>query len=146
MFDEPKMNATRHPHADLPIRRSPLFGINRFVLFCYKYSWCYPARRLIQIILHLELPSNVHAVQLRLPHPYNVIINPQATIGDNCTFYHNTTVGSKQFGKNVGVPVIGANVVVYPNSVILGRIHIGHNVGSSTFVMGKRVEIKETVG
>ena len=87
--------------------------------------------------LHIELPKLSKQKNIRLPHAYNIIINPRSHIGENVTIYHNVTIGSKQFGSRVGVPVIQNNVIIYPGSIIVGDIKIGSGaiVGAGSVVI-----------
>lgn len=71
----------------------------------------------------------------KLPHPFGVVIGRGVIIGENCKFYQCVTIGSKlEDGQNY--PVLGNNVTVYANSVIVGDVVIGDNViiGASTLI------------
>lgn len=60
-----------------------------------------------------------------LPHGLNVIIIANdAVIGDNCTIYHQVTIG----GGNGGSPKIGDNVSIGAGAKLVGAITIGNNV------------------
>ncbi|MDO4301388.1 MAG: serine acetyltransferase [Clostridia bacterium] len=61
---------------------------------------------------------------LMIPHPIGIVIGDGVVMGSNCTIYQGVTIGQ----KNGYYPVIGDNVCIYPNSVILGDIKIGNNV------------------
>lgn len=58
-------------------------------------------------------------------HGFGTVINPNASIGENCTILHNVTIGDKQ-GK--GCPQIGCNVSIGTGAIIIGPITIGNNV------------------
>ena len=58
-----------------------------------------------------------------LAHPYATILNAES-IGNNFSCRHCTTLGA----KNNGRPIIGNNVNLGANVVIIGNIHIGDNV------------------
>ncbi len=62
-----------------------------------------------------------------LAHPYATILNAKS-IGKNFTVRQCTTIGNKKDGRNDLVPVIGDNVNVGANVVIIGDITIGNNV------------------
>ena len=85
-------------------------------------------RRLIHLILHLEINQRYFNKNLQLVHPYNVIIHPKTEIGKNVTIFNNVTLGSVDRGDQTNTPIIGNNVVIFPYSVIAGGISIGDNV------------------
>ena len=59
-------------------------------------------------------------------HPFASVINAKS-IGENFQFRNSLTIGNK-FNDNKKIPVIGANVTVGANVVIIGDITIGDNV------------------
>lgn len=59
-------------------------------------------------------------------HPFATVINAKS-IGKNFQFRNGLTIGNKN-NDNTQVPVIGDNVIVGPNVVIIGAITIGNNV------------------
>ncbi|MNY28285.1 Maltose O-acetyltransferase [compost metagenome] len=56
------------------------------------------------------------------------MINPKAKIGKNCNIAQGVTIAQANRGKNEGVPIIGDEVWIGPNAVIVGKITIGNNV------------------
>lgn len=62
-----------------------------------------------------------------LNHPYSTIINAKS-IGDNFIVRQCTTIGNKIDGRNDLIPIIGNNVNVGANVIIIGGITIGDNV------------------
>lgn len=63
-----------------------------------------------------------------LGHWGSLVINPKAKIGRNCNIAQGVTIGQQNRGKNEGYPVIGDEVWIGPNAVIVGNINIGNNV------------------
>lgn len=59
-------------------------------------------------------------------HPFASVINAKS-IGENFQFRNSLTIGNK-FNDNKKIPVIGANVTVGANVVIIGDIIVGDNV------------------
>uniref|UniRef100_UPI00404B174D hypothetical protein n=1 Tax=Gelidibacter sp. TaxID=2018083 RepID=UPI00404B174D len=59
-------------------------------------------------------------------HPFATVINAKS-IGKNFQFRNGLTIGNKN-NDNTQVPIIGNNVTVGPNVVIIGAITIGDNV------------------
>lgn len=97
--------------------------VNRFILFSYATKL--PFLRLIcKFILSVDLPSR-DLKGLRIAHPFNIIINPAANIGKNVTCFHGVTLGSKRFGHKAGAPTVCDDVIIFPNSVIIGKVRIG---------------------
>lgn len=56
-----------------------------------------------------------------------IVINPDAKIGKNFSISHGCCVGNAA-GKHAGVPIIGDNVIMNANAVVVGGIKIGNNV------------------
>ncbi len=65
---------------------------------------------------------------LYLGHWGMLIVNPGTKIGKNCNLAHGVTIGQTNRGEKKGVPVIGNNVWIGANAVIVGGITIGNNV------------------
>ena len=121
-------------HADIAIRRDRLFRLN-VIVWRLATSSNPIARNLARIIFHVELPKGT--ARIRMPHPYMVMVNENTVIGENCTFYHNVTIGSRQFGMVAGAPIIGDDVIIYPNACIIGKITIGARaiIGAGSIVL-----------
>lgn len=62
-----------------------------------------------------------------MAHPYATIINAKK-VGRNFTCRQCTTIGNKKDGDNEHLPIIGDNVTLGANVVIIGGITIGNNV------------------
>lgn len=65
---------------------------------------------------------------LYISHPYNITVHSDAIIGSNCNFNKGMTIGKTNRGNRAGIPVIGNNVWIGINAVIVGKIHIGNDV------------------
>ncbi|QDZ30547.1 hypothetical protein FAY22_09160 [Noviherbaspirillum sp. UKPF54] len=69
----------------------------------------------IDLFYEIEMPEVFF-----IGHSVGIVL-AKATYGNHLVLYQNSTVG-----KNHGVaPVIGDGVVMYPNTAIIGRCHIG---------------------
>lgn len=67
----------------------------------------------------------------RFPHGLNgIYISANAAIGENCTIFHQVTIGSNEIetSKTYGAPVIGNNVYIGVGAKIIGGITVGNNV------------------
>ena len=73
------------------------------------------------------------------PHPIGIVIHPDVKIGKDCIIFQNVTIGSgKYIEQNKSeVPIIGDNVTIYANAVIVNGIKIGNNVtiGAGSIVL-----------
>lgn len=92
-----------------------------------------------RIALYSELTIGLTVLKkkrTKLPHPFGVVIGRGVRLGSDCKIYQGVTIGSK-LEDGVAYPVIGNNVTIYANSVIIGGIVIGNNViiGASTLVI-----------
>ncbi|UCV12114.1 serine acetyltransferase [Dechloromonas denitrificans] len=105
------------------VRNIKLGLINRFVLWCCRTKIPF-LRIFAKCVFHVELPSKND--DIRMGHPFSVVVNSHAIIGKNVTLYHGVTIGEKIFGTSKGVPTLGDDVIVYPNAVIVGGVVIGH--------------------
>lgn len=61
-------------------------------------------------------------------HLGRVIINPDSIIGNNVCVNTGVTIGQENRGKRKGCPIIGNNVWIGTNAVIVGKINIGDDV------------------
>lgn len=76
----------------------------------------------IQIPYHTKIKEG-----FRIAHFGNIVINPEAIIGKNFNIANGVTIGNAS-GKKSGVPIIGDNVYVSANAVIVGGVKIGNDV------------------
>jgi len=96
----------------------------------------------IRIFLNNHITVGLKYVKKRktkFPHPIGIVIGQKVVLGDNCIIYQNVTIGSKNTAnyKNSKYPVLGDNVTIYPNSIIIGDVKIGNNaiIGAGSLVL-----------
>lgn len=97
--------------------KSPLGIIYRILLRRYQIKYGF------QISAKTEIGGGLY-----LGHWGTIVVNPKAKIGKNCNLSHGVTIGQTNRGDKKGVPVIGDDVWIGTNSVIVGGIKIGNNV------------------
>lgn len=79
------------------------------------------------IIFKVELPFPAKiGEKLRINHPQGIVINKDVVIGDNCTIFHQVTIGMNE--TTLKSPVLGNNVYIGAGAKIIGGITIGNNV------------------
>lgn len=65
---------------------------------------------------------------LFIDHGMGIVIGETTEIGNNCTIYHQVTLGGTGKEKKKRHPTIGDNVMIGCGAKILGPITIGNNV------------------
>ena len=97
-------------------------------------------RFIAEYILCVELRAGTHVGPgLKIEHGYSLVINDRTSIGRNVHLRHCTTIGCVALpeGSQGPSPIIGDNVEIGANSVILGGISIGDNakIGAGSVVV-----------
>lgn len=64
---------------------------------------------------------------LFIDHGMGIVFGETAEIGDNCTIYHQVTLGGTGKGTGKRHPTIGNNVLIGAGAKILGPVYIGDN-------------------
>ncbi len=108
-------------------------------LFGIKFTFQYPLVNQLEDACCIPNLDVIKKQNTYFPHPVGIVISKFATVGKNCTIYQNVTIGKGKFSEknNTDVPVIGDNVVIYANSVIIGGVKIGNNavIGAGSVVL-----------
>jgi putative colanic acid biosynthesis acetyltransferase WcaB len=84
--------------------------------------------------IELNLKSKI-GPGLRLYHGTGLVVHEAAVLGRNCALRHCTTIGMKNGPADC--PIIGNNVDIGSNAVLLGAIRIGDNatIGAGAVVL-----------
>ena len=136
---------------------------HRIAHFLYKHKLFFLARLISQLgrfFTGIEIhPGAKIGKRLFIDHGMGIVIGETAEIGDDCTIYHDSTLGGTGKDKNKRHPTIGNNVMVGAGSKVLGPIKIGnnvkigagavvlHNVENNTTVVGTPIDriIKKSI-
>ena len=118
--------------------------------FLYRHKLFFLARLVSQIsrfVTGIEIhPGAKIGRRLFIDHGMGIVIGETATIGNDCTIYHNVTLGGTGKDKYKRHPDIGNNVMVGCGAKVLGPIKIGNNVKiGANAVVTKNVEANSTV-
>ena len=94
-----------------------------------RLGWVYQVLlRLTSYITHIQIPVATKIGEgLYIGHFGSIIINPDAVIGKNFCISAGALVGNAQ-GKRTGTPIIGNNVFMGRNSIVIGNVKIGNDV------------------
>jgi len=126
--------------------RKPLIYVYTWMVIIYKTFiniilslYCYKTIK-IYLCNHLTIGIwKLYKKRVKFPHPVGIVIGLNVNIGYDCIIYQNVTIGTKDTAnyKNGKYPKIGNNVIIYPNSVIIGDIEIGDNavIGAGSIVL-----------
>ena len=105
---------------------------HRFAHFLYKCKLLFLARFISQIgrfFTGIEIhPGAKVGRRLFIDHGMGIVIGETTTIGNDCTIYHNSTLGGTGKDKYKRHPDLGNNVMVGAGSKVLGPIKIGNYV------------------
>lgn len=105
---------------------------HRFAHFLYKCKLLFLARFISQIgrfFTGIEIhPGAKIGRRLFIDHGMGIVIGETTTIGNDCTIYHNSTLGGTGKDKYKRHPDLGNNVMVGAGSKVLGPIKIGNYV------------------
>lgn len=93
---------------------------------------CFFFREHLRKKYHILIGKNAVIGSVKLPHPHNVVIGREVYIGQNCTLYHDVSIG-QNLDK---FPKIGDNVIIYMGARVVGGITIGDNaiIGANSVV------------
>ena len=92
--------------------------------------------KLMNILLSIDISEKTSiGKNFRIDHGQGLVINHKTIIGDNVIVRQNTTIGNKGDGDSA-CPIIGNNVNIGANVVIIGKIRIGEDsvIGAGTVV------------
>lgn len=78
-----------------------------------------------------EIHESVH-----FPHPIGIVIGDGVSIGPSCSIYQNVTLGAIKRNNIYYYPSIESNVLIYPNSVVIGNVHVrkGSIIGAGSVI------------
>ena len=120
--------------------------------FLYTHKLYFLARLLSQIsrfLTGIEIhPGATIGNRLFIDHGMGIVIGETAEVGDNCTIYHQVTLGGTGKDKGKRHPTLKNNILVGAGSKLLGPIIIGNNVkiGANAVVLNNIEENVTAVG
>lgn len=95
--------------------------------------------RFIEITTGISIPVECNIGKgLRIHHFGGIIFHPSVEMGENCTVYHEVTIGDR--GGKGDAARIGSNVTIGAGAKIIGEIEIGSNC-----IIGANAVVRESV-
>lgn len=86
-------------------------------------------QKIIEISTGISIPASARiGHSFYIGHFGGIIINASSIIGNNCNISQGVTIGISGQGEKRGTPVLGNEVYIGANAVIVGKITIGNNV------------------
>ncbi len=114
---------------------------HRISHFLYKNKLFFLARLISQFsrfFTGIEIhPGAKIGKRFFMDHGMGIVIGETATIGNDCTMYHNATLGGTGKDKYKRHPDIGNNVMIGCGAKVIGPIKVGNNVkiGANSVVL-----------
>lgn len=117
----------------------------RYVLFTPGFRYIYFFRKtassakIFRLFWHIGLRFCMYQTGIQIPyttqigegfrivHFGHIVINPNAIIGKNFNISQGVLIGNS-LGKKEGVPIIGNNVCINANAIVVGGVKIGNDV------------------
>ena len=124
----------------------------RIAHFFYRKKLFFLARLISQFsrfITGIEIhPGAKIGKRLFIDHGMGIVIGETAEIGNDCTIYHQVTLGGTGMDKQKRHPTLGNNVLVGTGAKVLGPIYIGNNakIGAGAVVLNDVKENETVVG
>ena len=127
-------------------------GFHRIAHFLYKKRRFFLSRFVSQVgrfLTGIEIhPGAQIGKNLFIDHGMGVVIGETAVVGDNCTIYHQVTLGGTGKEKGKRHPTLGDGVLVSTGAKVLGPITIGNGakIGANAVVLADVPENATAVG
>jgi serine acetyltransferase/thymidylate kinase len=100
--------------------------------------------RLVRVIFNSDLQCRIPP-DIHMPHPYGIVIQAQAALGQRVTVMQQVTIGAKD-PTDVTAPIIGDDVYIGAGARVLGDVRIGdHVVVGANAVVTRDVPAGSTV-
>ena len=127
-------------------------GFHRVDHFFYKkrrFFWSRFVSQVGRFLTGIEIhPGAQIGKNLFIDHGMGVVIGETAVVGDNCTIYHQVTLGGTGKEKGKRHPTLGDGVLVSTGAKVLGPITIGNGakIGANAVVLADVPENATAVG
>ncbi len=124
---------------------------HRLAHFLYKLDLRFIPRlisQLVRFFTGIEIhPGAKIGNRLFIDHGMGIVIGETTEVGNDCTIYHQVTLGGTGKDINKRHPTIGNNVMVGAGTKILGPITIGSNIkiGAGSIVLRECLEENVTL-
>lgn len=116
-------------------------AIHRVCHTLWKRGWKLPARLLshfARVLTAIDIhPGAVIGSGFFIDHGCGVVIGETAVVGDDCTLYHQVTLGGVSWSPGRRHPSLGDSVLVGAGAKVLGPIEVGNGarVGANSVVV-----------
>lgn len=114
---------------------------NRLFIYLFRFGHYFygrnpksPLTLLIRLLMKITINQNNHfplqakiGKGIRLPHLMGIVISSNVVIGEDCTIFHQVTIGSNDLIDN-NAACIGDGCYIGAGAKIIGAVNIGNHV------------------
>ena len=124
-----------------------LYRLKEVCEFLLKLGDVYKRHMSPRLALCCDIPLEIIPPTTHFPHPFGIAIREKTILGNNCIIKQNVTIGMRRNHAEDGA-VIGNNVEICANALILGPVNIADNVkiGAGAIVLKDVGEGQTIVG
>lgn len=116
----------------------------RLLLFLCRYRVPLLSK-LYRLLLNCDIYCDLNGRDVRMPHPYGIIIHSCTLIGQRVIIMQQVTLGGRKLGINEA-PIIEDDVYIGAGAKVLGNVRIGrHAVIGANAVVTRDVSAGSTV-
>ncbi len=130
LFGEPTAGLLRrHKDGGLQLRYLMLYRKAHYARRTLARTWYRLRLRKLSEKTQIQIPWSCEIGEgLYIGHLGRIIVNPAVQIGKNCNIATGVTIGAVSAGNRKGSPLIGDDVWIGTNAVIVGGVRIGSDV------------------
>lgn len=134
MYKEDKIRwLTEMKHPEFVAQYRFVRAKRRCEYWAYKNKVIYLFVRLIyehyKVKYNTDIPARCKIGKgFKIRHLGGIVFNPRVTVGDNVDCLNGVLLGQIDCGAKAGCPIIGNNVFLGTNSIVVGNVKVGNDV------------------
>ena len=93
----------------------------------------------------LHIPVNTFGKGLKIMYLGSILVNSGSRIGENCSIHINTAIVARGREFDDSCPVLGDNIVIGVNAVILGNVKIANGIAIGAHALVNKSFLEENI-